>query len=348
MIADQIKRIVPIGNAKYCVHIVDADKRLRKLCEQYMEDKFCEDEPMLSNIKARLDKEMEYVKRWNFESVYLHYHDLIHKNKLRPSQYIVRGTAASSVICFLLGITKENPLDTDLLLYNEFFAGEKGNKEPDIDLEVDPRIYNKVIGSINILAGVQKGVHFRLSLNSPNSKYSDGILIIPEYLDISNEFPIDKQNGELEKVVYSNQYDIDHRFIRYDVHENRNCGFLARLEEKTGYYPSEADINNESMLKRNIFTREDLFEALMKYGVDRQRALSIAENVRKGYGIKSKSFREDIKMLREFSVPEEFIKACLKVEFLPSRADFAELAQMESRIQYYKLHYPEQYYETFY
>ena len=193
---------------KYVVRIDGAEEKLRTLCEDAMRDKFREDVPMLECVKTRLEKELEQVVHCGYEPIYLHYYELIHKNNLRPSQYYVRGTAASSVICFLLDITKENPLDERMPLYAEFFAGIEGNKEPDINLEVDIRVYDQIIKSIDTLPGVQKGV-----------QQQDTVLIIPE------------RSTEFEPWEIENNF-----FLEYEISASLECSFIARLEETTGCY----------------------------------------------------------------------------------------------------------------
>jgi len=268
---------------KYVVHIDDVSEKLRTLCENAMKEKFCEDASMLERVKMRLEKELEQVVHCGYEPIYLHYYELIHKNNLRPSQYYVRGTVAGSVICFLLDITKENPLDENLPLYDEFFAGIEGNKEPDIDLEVDIRVYDQIIKSIDTLPGVKKGV-----------QKQDTVLIIP------------KRSTEFEPWEIENNM-----FLEYDISASLECSFIARLEEETGYYLTNKDIQGDLYkAKPDIRTREDLFEKMMEYGMERKQALYVAEAVRKG--AVAKGFGKAKEIMREYRIPESLINECKK------------------------------------
>lgn len=303
---------------KYVVHIDGAEERLRALCEASIKDKFQADESMVERVKNRLDKEMESVAQNGFATIYLHHYDLIHDNQLRPSQYFVYGTAASSVICFLLGITKENPLDLQLPLYDEFFSGVEGTREPEIGLEVDIRVYDKIIQLINGLPGVQKGV----------PSYGR-ILIIP------------KRNSEFEPC------DIEEDlFYQYAISVNSECTFLAQLEEKTGVYLADADIS-ETLRRVTLsrYCREDLFEKLMEYGVERKQALLVAEAVSKGFGKDRVRFSKYEEIMRNYDIPEKMIEECRKTKFLLSRACVAEEEQIQVRLRYYKTNYPREYEE---
>jgi len=335
---------------KYVVRIERADETLRNLCETYLCERFTPEERIFSELKARLEEELEPVKKYGFASIYLHYHDLIHRNGLRPSQYMVSGTAASSVICFLLGITKENPCNASEPLYQEFFAGVEGNREPDIDLEVAPDVYRQIVRSIDDLPGVEKGVRFSFIQTPVGAKYRDGIMIVPKGMDAGKFFSLNRTEDGTEEILFFSRYDLEHRFVIYDIHENGECGLLARLEEITGDIPEDTNLRSDLQIQKTLhagenptFTREDLLERLLDYGLDGKQAATVAEAVRKGYGKKANKVPVYEAVLREHRVPEGLIRECRHTEYLPSRAEFAEREQLQRRLCYYKLYYPEQY-----
>jgi DNA polymerase III alpha subunit (gram-positive type) len=302
---------------KYVVHIDGAEHKLRTLCEESMRTKVQENVPMLELVKTRLEKELKHVVHCGFEPIYLHYYELIHKNNLRPSQYYVRGTAASSIICFLLDITKENPLDATMPLYSEFFAGIEGDKEPDINLEVDISVYDQVIQSIDTLSGVQKGV-----------QKQDTVLIIP------------KQSTKFEEWEIENNI-----FLEYHISANLECSFIARLEEETGYYLTNKDILVDlHRAKPDIRTREELFEKLLEYGVERKQALYVSEAVRKG--AVARGFCKAEEIMRAFNVSEALINECRRTKYLKSRADVLEETRCKIGLQYFKTNYPNEYREV--
>ncbi|MBE5878229.1 MAG: hypothetical protein E7290_15270 [Lachnospiraceae bacterium] len=323
------KEIKVVKDVIYPVHIKAADKRLRALCESYMLDKFGDDEDMLERAKARLDKELKAVIEYGFEPFYLHYHDLIHKNKLRPSQYYVKaGEAASSVICFLLGITKANPLDSEWPLYDEFFAGIKGNKEPRIFLEVDARVYDKVIQGIDELPGVKKGIALPIYQNGKVVEWPNRVLIVPERMA---EFEL----SEIE----------DYQFANYYISANKDCERLARLEEMIGYCPGQEELQYEKLFgeKDSRFTKEDLLEAIIRSGVERKEAFGIVEEIRKGRGRSENIIDKNVKILQKYNTHESDIKEYQLFKTLRSRADISERDPISHADFYYKYNYPKQY-----
>ena len=315
-----LKALADEQNVAHYVHIDGAAEKLGKLCEDAMLEKFNKEDVMFERVKTRLNKELEHVTKYGFESFYLHFWELIQKCKLRPSQYYVEGEAASSVICFLLGITKENPLDERMPLYDEFFAGPEGNKQPDIKLRVDARVLGRVIAAVDELPGVQRG------WREKGSFLSDGIKILPE--------------RDIEYELYELENDM---FAIYDIQCGGDCTMLAELEERTGYYVENADIR-EKLYKRQktIFTMEELFEKLVECGMERKQALLTSETIRGWCGTKRNKFEKYEGLMKEFKIPPEIIYACLTSKYLYSRAHVAERLQCEIRWKYYTEEYGEE------
>ena len=277
MIAERIQKIFPIQNMKRTVKIHDADNRLQILCEQAMKKKWPE---MPEHIVQRMELELENIKKNGFSAIYLHYYDLVHKNKLHPSQYYLVGKAASSLIVYLLGISQTNPFDSDCTLYTEVFTGYHGNKEPLIQLRVAWSVEDKVKRSIDELEGVERKINLAHRYTFPSyqvkrwiadyeSKYNrtfsmdekesiigtlercvhykgqfneSRLMIIPEGTDIEKLFPLDLDSTEKEIIAHFNYTDIDHMFLIYDVKGNDRCELVSRLYEATKYYPTEKEI----------------------------------------------------------------------------------------------------------
>ncbi|MDV3196278.1 MAG: PHP domain-containing protein [Candidatus Phytoplasma stylosanthis] len=91
-------------------------------------------DPKFSLYRERLKKELKIIKDMKFEDYFLIVTDLIYFAKqknifLGPG----RGSSASSLVCFFLGITEVDPLIYNLLF--ERFLNPKRNKKPDIDLD---------------------------------------------------------------------------------------------------------------------------------------------------------------------------------------------------------------------
>jgi len=117
------KYIPPNGKSK--------EEFLLELCEKGIRDKEFKNEP---EIQKRLDHELKIIRDMGFISYFLIVWDFIHYAKdqgipVGPG----RGSAAGSLVSFLLGITDLNPLKYGLLF--ERFLNPERMGLPDIDID---------------------------------------------------------------------------------------------------------------------------------------------------------------------------------------------------------------------
>ena len=84
--------------------------------------------------KKRLDYELEVIRKTNFADYFLVIHDIVRfaeENKILTN---TRGSAAGSLVAYVLGITHIDPIKYDL--YFERFLNPERIEPPDIDLDV--------------------------------------------------------------------------------------------------------------------------------------------------------------------------------------------------------------------
>lgn len=106
---------------------------LRALCEQGLPSRW----PGGPSSKVRdvLAKELALIEDLGYESYFLTVHDIV---AFARSQRILcqgRGSAANSVVCFVLGITELDPMEHRLLF--ERFLSRERNEPPDIDVDFE-------------------------------------------------------------------------------------------------------------------------------------------------------------------------------------------------------------------
>ena len=139
-----------------------------------------------------------------------------------------------------------------------------------------------------------------------------------------------------------------------DTLQPKNYSELVRLEaisHGTDTWLENGEVllaDGKATIANMIGTREDVFETMMAYGIDRETAFAIAEDVRKGKMSNGRMKAELLEVLRMSEVPDWYIWSCGKVKYLFPRAHAAEYVQMELRSLYYKLHYPEVFYPLFF
>ncbi|MBQ7516214.1 MAG: DNA polymerase III subunit alpha [Schwartzia sp.] len=104
---------------------------LRELCEEKVGDRY---QPVTAEIRERLDYELSIIHRMGFDSYFLIVWDFI--NYARGQGIAVgpgRGSAAGSIVAYVLGITDIDPLRYALLF--ERFLNPERVSMPDIDVD---------------------------------------------------------------------------------------------------------------------------------------------------------------------------------------------------------------------
>ena len=104
---------------------------LRELCDKGMQERFPQATP---EIKNRLEHELKTIKEMGFTGYFLIVSDFIHyakKNGIPVGPG--RGSAAGSIVSYLIGITDINPLSYGLLF--ERFLNPERLGMPDIDID---------------------------------------------------------------------------------------------------------------------------------------------------------------------------------------------------------------------
>ncbi len=96
--------------------------------------------------KAQIKKELKLVKALNFPAYFLTVHDIV---QFARSQGILcqgRGSAANSILCYLLGITEVSPEVITMVV--ERFVSEARAEPPDIDVDFEHERREEVIQHI--------------------------------------------------------------------------------------------------------------------------------------------------------------------------------------------------------
>lgn len=104
---------------------------LRELAYQGARDLY--GSPLSSAVTQQLDKEIELIARFGFPGYFLIVHDLVRYAKSEGMLCQGRGSAANSIVCYALGITKVDPIASGLLF--ERFLNDKCASWPDIDVD---------------------------------------------------------------------------------------------------------------------------------------------------------------------------------------------------------------------
>lgn len=195
----------------------DDEAYLRALCEQALPDRY----PKSSEaVIKRLDYELSIIHRMGYDSYFLIVWDFINYSRqhgigVGPG----RGSAAGSIVAYLLGITNLDPFKYELLF--ERFLNPDRVTMPDIDIDFDYIQRSKVIDYVKERYGydhVAQIVTFGTMaakgavrdvgrvLNMPYSQVADIAKLIPNELKITLDKAL-KESADFRK-LYDSDADV--------------------------------------------------------------------------------------------------------------------------------------------
>lgn len=126
---------------------------LRKLCEEGVKKRFGENYPL--EVKERLQHELQVIEKMGFAGYFLIIWDVIKAAKERGIRVGPgRGSAAGSLVAYVLGITSINPLEYGLLF--ERFLNPERRTMPDIDIDFCEDRRDEIINYIREKYGEDK------------------------------------------------------------------------------------------------------------------------------------------------------------------------------------------------
>ncbi len=134
-IAERINLEIPLGRTIFPEFPVPEGETpfsyLWKLCFEGARRRY---QPLRPEVLARLTHELEVIDRLKLAPFFLLVWDIVEEARRRGIPAVARGSAASSIVTYCLGISRACPLRWGL--YFERFLNEERGDIPDIDLDI--------------------------------------------------------------------------------------------------------------------------------------------------------------------------------------------------------------------
>ncbi len=117
-----------------------SDEYLRKLCQKGLAGRYGESSPAL---QKRLDYELDVIQRMGYSSYFLVVWDIVRFAKNRSIPTGLRGSGASSLVSYVLGISDIDPIRYDLIF--ERFLDPQRREPPDLDIDLSEERRGEVL-----------------------------------------------------------------------------------------------------------------------------------------------------------------------------------------------------------
>lgn len=126
---------------------------LHSLCDEAFERRYGS-RPTREKARAQLVKELDVIRRLDLEEFFLVVREITEESRRRGIRCAGRGSAANSIVAYLLGVTGVDPLEHNLLFERFLHAGRKGT--PDIDVDFDSDRRNEIISWMDERFGIEQ------------------------------------------------------------------------------------------------------------------------------------------------------------------------------------------------
>ena len=214
--------------------------RLKAICDEALVMQYSADAQ--PEATKRLEWELSAIEKTDSAFVFLYLRDMIATLGLKGYEYMIRGTAGSSIVAYLCGISKVDPFEYDLS--PEFVFGFNGNKELNLDINI-PEAY--LPAAKTLYEGID-GIKAVIELeNDERSIPCKRLMLIPDGSDI----PIVRDSND--------EWELRDSFFVQNILTCSGLDMMEPLFKTTGVNPEDISLNDEKVI--SFFNGYDESEA---------------------------------------------------------------------------------------
>tara|TARA_Y100000816_G_C26091772_1_gene577084 strand:+ start:315 stop:2018 length:1704 start_codon:yes stop_codon:yes gene_type:complete len=264
--------------------------------------RFVRDIPDKHEYLDRLEEELDIIEKKDFIKCFNQVSDIIDYTRSQGIPHVLRGSGASSLMCYLLGITNIDPVEENMALSR--FMNHNREDQPDIDIDVPhwvrPQIldylYQKWPGRV---ARISNDVKYREKTALRKVLKEHGVKgRIPKHFKVADYF----SNEDKITQIYTEASALVGTHRHWSLH----CGGLIVYDDK---------VPEDLILKDNQIN-------LTKYDVDEQNLIKIDLLCNRGL---SQLWEIDKRLLNDYPAEDANVSRLL------CKGDVLGLTQAESR-----------------
>ncbi len=227
--------------------------------KECLEPLFSRSIPDDSRYTQRLQEEYELIDRFQFTAVFLQVKRILElieelgTSSGRPIPHIIRGSAGSSLVCYLLGITHIDPIQYGIELAR--FMNRCRTDLPDIDIDVP---YNRREEIYTRIASEWKGMVARIS-NHVKYTPKTALRIVAKEV-VHSTFQPSKEKCTALKQLQKRNFKLDSIIPEKDLQEKIQQGAKKRVGTLKNYskhcggiviFEKEGKVPEELLLRKN-------------------------------------------------------------------------------------------------
>lgn len=307
-ISEMCELKLPLGINNYPLFSLpnkdDSKMVLRDICYKSISKRY--EESKIKKAQERLDYELEIICQKGYADYFLIVKDIVDYANSKKIPSVGRGSAADSIVSYLLGITDVDPIKHNL--YFERFLNPDRIDPPDIDVDFCWKRRDYILNYVYEKYGFEKvamiSTHVRFELRS-SIRETGKVLGFSEseMNDITQRLPhfgADDIEGAFKKIPEAATVDTSSKHIKQIIKLAKKIGGFPR---HIGMHPSglvitPSPLNNWTPLERAakglIITQYEMHAieelGLLKIDLLGQRSLSViadtVESISKNNGIK--------------------------------------------------------------
>lgn len=301
--------------------IEDADEKLRERCIKGLDERYIDQKR--AKAEKRIEEELVIISRQGSASAYLTLLDVLDSVGFTTDDICIRGTAASSLVVHVTGLSGIDPLESRPALYPEFYFGYDGARPPAFEMNVSPELQDRLLDYYKHYSGEQ-----HLTYRFDEHDQSLGVFIG----DFNEDEIITCYSIGVFRLLFRRMGERNRKLSDFVKEEIIGLCDPKTFTDYVRCYglTHGTDVweeNMESLLRKGILLpeeliadREDVYEYLMKHGFEKRTAFEMTDEIRKGRICRDGWKQEQLEIMGEKEVPEWFIESCTKIKYLFPRA----------------------------